>query len=162
MRSSPSALHLKTWCPLWSVAHTFPSAWQRLPVGEPLFDPELLTIHTERFLVSERIREKVLEQLRDELPYTTAVTVDSWQEEPLEDGRVRIAISATILVERSSHKRIVIGARGAQIKSIGTAARTDLEEFLEAPVYLDLHVREESGWRENSHILKELERGLEA
>lgn len=140
----------------------------RLPVGEPLYDPDLLTVHSERFLVSERIREKVLEHTYDELPFVTAVLIDSWQEEPAaepaepgggqEGGRIRIA--ATILVERSGQQGIVIGAGGQKIKEIGTAARLDLQEFLERPVHLDLQVRTEPHWRESAHVLSELDRGL--
>ncbi len=137
--------------------------WQRIPVGEPLYDPELLTIHTERFLVGERIREKVLALTREELPFATAVVVEGWSpEEPREDGKPsRLTISATILVERSGQKKIVIGHRGSMIKEIGTAARQDLQEFLERPIHLDLHVKHEPRWRENAHVLNELDRGLD-
>jgi GTP-binding protein Era len=136
--------------------------WERLPEGEPIFDPELLTVHTERFLVAELIREKVLAHTREELPFTTAVVIDDWEEEPGEGkspGRVHIA--ASILVERSGQKKIVIGHRGQMVKTIGTEARMELEDFLARPVYLELQVRLEPGWRESAGILNELERGLE-
>jgi GTP-binding protein Era len=133
--------------------------WKLLPEGGPLYDPELLTIHPERFLVAERIREKVLEATREELPFTTAVLLEEW-EDPGEGRALRI--SALILVERDSHKSILIGRAGAAIKSIGTAARRDLEEFLGRKVHLDLRVRHEPGWRENPRVLARLERDLHA
>jgi GTP-binding protein Era len=130
-----------------------------LPEGEPLYDPELLTVHAERFLVAERIREKVLEATRDELPFTTAVLVESWAD-PGEERALRIG--AAILVERDSHKGILVGKRGDTIKKIGTAARVDLEEYLERKVFLDLRVRLEPDWRENPRLLAELDRHLHA
>ena len=128
--------------------------WPFLPEGEPLYDPELLTIHPERFLVAERIREKVLERTRDELPFSVAVVVDDWQER---DGGV-IAIYASILTERTSQRKILLGAGGQRIKAIGTAARRDLEAYLEQRVFLDLKVRVEREWRENARILSDLDR----
>lgn len=126
-----------------------------LPVGEPLYDPELLTVHPERFLVAERIREKVLEQTRDELPFTTAVKLERWEEE----GNL-VRLYASILVERSGQKKILIGRQGARIKAIGTAARKDLESFLGRRVYLDLRVRLEPDWRENQRLVADLDRDL--
>lgn len=128
--------------------------WQHLPAGEPQHDPELLTVHTERFLVAERIREKVLEQTRDELPFTTAVVIEAW-----EDGDKRTDLLAHILVDRNSHKGIVIGRGGKRIKEIGTAARRDLEGFLGRRVYLELQVRAHPGWREDTAVLGRLEPG---
>lgn len=130
--------------------------WALLPEGPPLFDPELLTVHPERFLAAERIREKVLEATREELPFATAVVVERWEEEPEGGGLVRIY--ASILVERPGQKKILVGRQGSMIKKIGTAARLDLEEFLERRVYLDLRVREEPDWRENRRVLADLER----
>ncbi len=132
--------------------------WQRLPEGEPLYDPELLTIHPERFLVAERIREKVLAVTRDELPFTTAVVLESWEEV----GERLVRIHAAILVERPGQRKILVGQRGDQIKRIGTEARRDLEQFLDRRVYLDLHVRLEPRWRENKRLLAELDRDLVA
>jgi GTP-binding protein Era len=134
--------------------------WNLLPEGEPLFDPELLTIHPERFLVAERIREKVLELTTEELPYSTAVAIDRWEEdEDPEKGLVKIY--ASILVERPGQKAIVVGRQGQMIKAIGTAARLDLEQFLERRVYLDLHVRVEPDWRENRALLASLDRDVD-
>ncbi len=129
--------------------------WEKLPAGPPIYDPELVSIHPERFLAAERIREKVLEQTRDELPFAVAVVIESWEERP-EGGLV--AIHAAILAERSGQKKILVGAGGRRIKAIGTAARLDLEEYLGRRVYLDLKVRLERDWRENARILSELDR----
>ncbi len=128
--------------------------WPLLPEGEPRYDPELLTIHPERFLVAERIREKILERTRDELPFSVAVVIDAWQER--ENGLV--AIYASILVERPGQRKILLGAGGQQIKAIGTAARRDLETYLERRLYLDLKVRVEKDWRENPRVLSHLDR----
>lgn len=128
-----------------------------LPEGPPRYDPELLTLHPERFLAVERIREKVLEETRDELPYTTAVVIERWEED---EGKDLVRIWATVLVEKANQKGIVIGRRGSKVKAIGTAARHDLEAFLERRVYLDLQVRHEPGWRENRQILADLDRDL--
>lgn len=127
--------------------------WRLAPEGEAVYDPELLTVHPERFLVTERIREKILEQTGEELPYSTAVMLDRWVER--EDGLLEIG--ASILAEKEGQKKILVGAAGARIKAIGTAARLDLEEFLERKVFLDLNVVHAKQWRENRRILAQLE-----
>ena len=131
--------------------------WNALPEGPPLYDPDLLTLHPERFLAAERIREKVLERTRDELPFTSAVVIDSWDE--TDDGGL-VRIHATILVERSGQKKIVIGRGGASIRDIGRAARLDLEAFLGCKVYLELFVRVEPHWREKRRVLAALDKEL--
>ena len=123
-----------------------------------MFDPELLTIHPERFLVAERIREKVLELTTEELPYTTAVVIERWEED---EERDLVLIYASILVERPGQKKIVVGRQGQMIKNIGTAARLDLEEYLGRKVFLDLHVRVEPGWREDRAVLASLDRDVD-
>ncbi len=128
--------------------------WPHLSDGEAIYDPELLSIHPERFLVAERIREKVLLQTRDELPFSIAVVIEGWEER----SAGLIAIYASILTERDGQKKIVIGAKGRGIKSIGTAARHDLEAYLGCRVFLDLKVRVEKDWRENRRILSDLDR----
>ena len=130
------------------------SLWKLLPEGPPMYSDDLLSVHPERFLVAERIREKVLEQTHEELPFSVAVMVDSWQQES-ED---RTRIYASILVEREGQKKILVGAGGRQIKAIGTAARKELEDYLEQKIFLDLQVRVRKKWRENERILTELER----
>ncbi|MEZ5313110.1 MAG: GTPase Era [Thermoanaerobaculia bacterium] len=133
--------------------------WKLLPEGDPLYDTELLTIHPERFLVAERIREKVLMETRNELPFSTAVLVEHW-DDPGEGKLLRI--HAAILVERESQKKIMIGHRGAMLTRVGTAARLDLEEFLGRRIYLDLQIRCEPDWRENPHVVRELARDIHA
>jgi GTPase len=127
----------------------------RLPEGPPPYDPELLTVHPERFLVAERIREKVLQQTHEEVPFASAVLVERWEEVA---GRDLVRIWASILVERDGQKRILVGAGGSRIKEIGVAARQDLEAYLGRQVFLQLHVRIEPRWREDSRILSELQR----
>ena len=128
--------------------------WERLGPGEPIYDPELVSIHPERFLVAERIREQVLHRTREELPFSVAVVIDGW--ENTEKGL--LVIHASILVERPGQKKILVGAGGRQIKAIGTAARKDLERYLEQRIHLDLRVRLERDWRDNPRILSELDR----
>jgi GTP-binding protein Era len=132
--------------------------WSLLPEGEPMFDPELLTTHPERFLVAERIREKVLELTTEELPFSTAVIIERWEEEGEKD---LVRIYASILVDRPGQKKIVVGRQGQMIKAIGTAARHDLEEYLGRRVYLDLNVRLEPGWREDRAVLASLDRDVD-
>jgi len=135
--------------------------WRLLPEGPPRYDPELLTVHPDRFLVAERIREKVLDQTREEIPYSTAVRIEGWEEEPGEAGRPGLVhIAASILADRPGQKKILVGHRGSMIKTIGTAARKDLEDYLGRRVYLDLQVKLEPGWREDRRILGELDRDL--
>lgn len=129
--------------------------WRLLPEDGPLFDPRLLTLQPERYLAAERIREKVLAETRDELPFSTSVLVEHWREP--EGPGDRVAIYASILVERPGQKKILVGSRGQMIKRIGSEARRDLEEFLGRPVYLELHVRLEPRWRENARLLAALD-----
>jgi GTP-binding protein Era len=129
--------------------------WALMPEGSPLYDTELLTVHPERFLVAERIREKLLHNTRDELPFTTAVLIEDWQE-----NETLLRLHATILVERAGQKKIVVGKRGSMLKQIGQAARLDLEEYLGKRVYLELFVRHEPDWRENRRLLARLDRDL--
>ena len=128
-----------------------------LPEGEPLYDPDLFTLHSEKFLAAELIREKVLHDTRDELPYTTAVVIELWEEE---ERKNLTKIHASLLVEKPGQKAILIGRQGAAIKKIGTAARLDLEALLGRRVYLDLNVRCEPRWRESKRLLSDLDRDL--
>jgi GTP-binding protein Era len=125
-----------------------------LPEGPALFPEEYLTDQTERTLASELIREKVLLHTRDELPYTTAVVIDAF-EEPAEPGGLT-KIFASILVDQDSQKPIVVGRGGAMIKQIGSEARRDLEQMLQGRVHLDLHVKVREHWRDNERLLDEL------
>ena len=125
---------------------------QYLPEGEPLYPPNYLTDQTERFFVSEIVREQVLKLTHDELPFSTAVVVDRFDES---DGAL-LKLYCTILVERESQKGIVVGKGGDMIKQIGTAARIALEAHFEARVFLDLHVKVKSEWRNDERILDEI------
>jgi GTP-binding protein Era len=126
---------------------------EHLPEGEPLYPEDYLTDQPERTLVAETVREKLLRHTRDELPYTTAVLVERF-EEPDAKGLMRLYCA--ILVESDSQKAIVIGKGGALVKRIGTEAREDLERFFGARVFLDLHVKVRGDWREDERILDEI------
>lgn len=126
----------------------------RLPEGEPLYPPDYLTDQPERFFAAEIVREKVLQHTRDEIPFSTAVVVDRF-EEPAGPKDV-LKLHCTIVVDRESQKPILVGRGGEMIKRIGSAARQDLEQFFDARVFLDLHVRVKSEWREDDAVLKDL------
>jgi GTP-binding protein Era len=126
---------------------------EHLPVGEPLYPDDYVTDQSDRFFVAEIIREQVLRVTRDELPFSTAVVIDRF-EEPAE-GRIG-HIYSTILVDRDSQKPIVVGRGGAMIKEIGTAARAELERYLGGQVYLDLHVKVKTDWRDDGRVLDEM------
>jgi GTP-binding protein Era len=124
-----------------------------LPEGDPIYPDDFLTDQPERFFVAELVREQVLQQTRDELPFSTAVVVDKFEEAD-EKGLMRFY--CTILVERESQKPIIVGKAGSMIKAIGTAARKELQAFFDAKVYLDLHVKVREGWREDERVLDSL------
>jgi GTP-binding protein Era len=126
---------------------------KHLPEGEPIYPEDYLTDQPERFFVAELVREQVLQQTRDELPFSTAVVVDKF-EEPDAKGLMRLY--CTILVERETQKPILVGKAGSRIKAIGTAARKELEAFFDAKVFLDLHVKVKEGWREDERTLDTL------
>jgi GTPase len=121
-----------------------------LPLGPSYYDEDTLTDQTERVLAQEAVREQVLLQTRDEVPYGVAVTVDAF-----EDKADLAVITATIHVERASQKGILIGERGARIKQIGTAARRELERVLGRRVYLELFVRVQEEWTKRESLLRE-------
>lgn len=125
-----------------------------LPEGDPLFPEDVITDLSERFLVGELIREKVFRLTGQEVPYSSAVTIDQFLEP--EDESRPIAISATIHVERDSQKGIIIGKRGAMIKRIGTEARRDMETLLGHAVFLNLFVRVEPKWSRSAKGLSKL------
>ncbi len=125
---------------------------KHLPEGPPLYPEDFLTDQPERFFVAEMVREQILRQTHEELPYSVAVLIDSFKEE--EPGRVRI--EASIVVERDGQKAIMIGRQGAMLKAIGTAARLEIEAFLDAKVFLGLFVKVRPNWREDPRALHEL------
>jgi len=122
-----------------------------LPEGPPLFPEDALTDLPERFFAAEMIREKILIHVHEEVPYSTAVRVETWEDC---DGMTRV--EASILVERDSQKGILLGQGGRMIKRIGTEARKELESFLNTRVYLGLFVKVRERWRENRRLLNEL------
>jgi GTP-binding protein Era len=129
----------------------------RLPEGQPIYPADFVTDRPERFFAAEIVREKVLQFTHAEIPFASAVVIDRF-EEPTGDPPL-LKIYCTIVVDRESQKPIVVGRGGEMVKRIGTAAREDLERFFEARVFLDLHVRVKSEWREDDAVLTQL--GLE-
>jgi GTP-binding protein Era len=127
---------------------------ERLPEGEPRYPPDYLTDQPERFFAAEIVREKLLQLTRDEIPFSSAVIVDRFEEPQGEKGLLKLYCS--IVVERESQKPIVVGRGGDMIKRIGIAAREDLEKFFDAKVFLDLHVRVKSEWREDEGMLNDI------
>ncbi len=123
-----------------------------LPEGPQYFDPEQVSDRPERFFVSEIIREKIFLKLRQELPYSTEVEIEEFQEAHKEDPIARI--QATIHVERQSQKGILIGKKGSMLKQIGTEARKDIETFLGSKVFLQLYVRVSENWKDSHSYLK--------
>jgi GTP-binding protein Era len=120
-----------------------------LPEGEPIYGEDELTDRSSRFLAAEILREKVFRWTGDELPYTSTVLIDKFEEE----GRLK-RIFATILVERDSHKAMVIGKKGEKLKQISTEARMDMERLFDGPVYLETFVKVKSGWADNEAGLR--------
>jgi GTPase len=126
---------------------------ERLPEGHPSYPEDYLTDQPERTLVAETVREKVLHHTRAELPFSTAVIVDQFDET---ERDTMLRLYCTILVEQESQKGIVIGRGGEMIKRIGTEARKDLEAAFETRVFLDLRVKVNPDWRDDDRALDEL------
>ena len=122
-----------------------------LPQGTPYYPEDMITDLPERFIVAEMVREQILNQTRDEIPYGVAVEVESFEEKP-EKGL--IVIGAVIHVERDSHKRIIVGKQGSRLKAIGKSARLEIEKLLDSKVYLELFVHVQKNWTESPHQLK--------
>jgi GTP-binding protein Era len=122
-----------------------------LPEGMPLFDADQYTDRSARFLTAERIREKAYRLLGDELPYGVAVTIDRWDET---DAGAEII--ATLVVDRDSHKGIVIGKEGAKLREISRLARAEIQEMLGKPVHLEVWVRVRKGWSDDPSALRKL------
>jgi GTPase len=122
-----------------------------LPENPPLFDEDDITDQTERQLAAELIREKVFRLCGEEIPYAVAVTIDKFEQE----GNLR-RIFATILVDRASHKAIVIGKGGEKLKTISTQARLDMERSFDSKVYLEVWVKVKGGWADDVRMLREL------
>jgi GTP-binding protein Era len=129
--------------------------FERLPEGPPLYPLDLTTTQTERFFVAEVIREKLLQRTRGELPYTTGVVVELFDE-----GDTLLHIEAVIYVERKSQRGIVIGKGGSMIRSVGQAAREDLEKLLGIKIYLGLTVKVHARWRDDPNVLLAMDPGM--
>ena len=130
----------------------------RLPEGERLYPEDYLTDQPERFMAAEIVREKLLQFTHAELPFSSAVMIDRFEE--AEEGAAASAsilrLYCTIVVDRDSQKPIVIGKGGDMIKRIGTAAREELEQFFGTRVFLDLHVRVKAEWRDDERLLGQI------
>ena len=120
-----------------------------LPVNPPMFDEDDITDRSERFLASEIVREKVFRYVGDELPYTSTVVIEKFEQE----GNLR-RVFAAILVDRDSHKAMVIGQKGAKLKEISTQSRLDMEKLFGGPVYLEIWIKVKSGWADNEAGLR--------
>lgn len=123
----------------------------RLSVGPMYYPSDQILDQPERFVVSEIIREKVLLLTEEEVPHSVAVTIERFKEKP--NGMIEI--NATIVCEKASQKKIIIGKGGSKIKEIGTAARLDIVKLLNAKIYLEIFVKVEENWRNQKSHLKE-------
>jgi GTP-binding protein Era len=124
---------------------------RHLPEGPPLYPDDFLTDQPERFFVAEMVREQILRVTHEEIPYSVAVVIESFQEE-----EALVRVEASILVERETQKGILIGKGGSMLKTIGTGARHGIEAFLDSKVFLGLHVKVREHWRENGRLLEEM------
>ena len=130
------------------IADLLVEAASRLPESPFLYPEDEISTQTLRFFVSELVRETALEQLSDEVPYSIACEIEEFRED-----RKPVYIRAVLHVERESQKRILIGAKGQRVRSIGQSARLKIEKLLEQSVYLDLWVKVLANWRKNAHAL---------
>ncbi len=126
---------------------------KRLSTGHQFFPPEMRTDKSEEFLIAEIIREKIYYETRQELPYSSAVTVERLEEDPERD---LINVMAIIYVEKTSQKGMIIGKNGRMIKRIGTNARIEIERIFSAKVYLELFVKVEKNWSGDTRSLRKL------
>lgn len=132
-----------------------------LPEAEKLYADDDITVQSDRFLISEIIREKLLSHVEQELPFVTAVYIDQIEDRKSrqQDGTQtdKKYIKARIFVEKESHRRIIIGRRGSLVKTIGTEARKEIEDIFETGVFLDLQVKVKERWRDTSNVLELIE-----
>jgi GTP-binding protein Era len=125
--------------------------FQYLPEGEDFFPKTETTRQSQNFYVGELVREKVLDQVEDELPFTTTLKV-----EEIKDRGEVVYVRAEIYVENQAQKKIVIGKQGGLVKRIGTDGRVALEEYFGKKVFLDLHVKVVAGWRNSPQVIREI------
>ncbi|MGE4125327.1 MAG: GTPase Era [Pusillimonas sp.] len=123
----------------------------RLPEGEPMFEPDALTDRSVKFIASELIREKIFRLVGDELPYGCTVVIEQWEES---DASVRVA--ACVVIERETHRPILLGAGGMHMKRIATEARQDIEKLVDKSVFLEVYIKVRKGWSDKEAALREL------
>ncbi len=124
---------------------------QRLPEGEPMFEADALTDRPVRFIVAELVREKIFRLVGDELPYGCTVVIEQWEEN--ERG---VHVAACIVVERETHRPILLGTGGVHMKRIASEARQDMEKLLDKQVFLDVYIKVRKGWSDREGALREL------
>ena len=124
---------------------------KRLPAGERFFPEDQITDRSQRFLAAELVREKLMRQLGEEIPYELTVEIEEFKQE----GKI-LHISALVLVERDSQKAIIIGNKGQRLKNIGKDARLDMETLFDTKVMLNLWVKVKSGWSDDERALQSL------
>lgn len=134
--------------------------FKHLPEAEKIYDDDDISVQSLRFLLSEIVREKILHHVREELPFTTAVMVESIEDRPPEnqpDAPPRKYVKALIFVEKDNHRKIIIGRQGSLIRTIGKEARIEIEEILESKVFLDLQIKVRERWRDSADVLDLIE-----
>ncbi len=136
------------------VARLLAVCEQFLPLQAWWYGEDELTDRSEKFLTSEIIREKIFRLTGDELPYTSTVVIDQFTEEPGKSKARFLRVAATIIVERDTHKAMVIGEQGEKLKRIGSEARLEMEKLMDARVFLQIWVKVKSGWADNAARLK--------
>ncbi|SEN56269.1 GTP-binding protein Era [Amphibacillus marinus] len=134
-----------------NVAHLLTVLKSQLPEGPQYYPADQVTDHPERFIISELIREKVLQETREEIPHSVAVVIDKIEKREAE----KVLVQASIIVERKSQKGIVIGKQGAMLKKVGSQARRDIERLLGTKVFLELWVKVQKDWRNRDRYLHE-------
>lgn len=124
---------------------------KHLPVSEPMFEQDTLTDRPVRFLAAELVREKIFRLVGDELPYGCTVVIEQWEE----TGQ-SVRISACVIVQRESHRPILLGAKGMHMKRIASEARQDISELLQKPVHLEVYIKVRKGWADREASLRDL------
>jgi len=136
------------------VGRLFAICDKYLPEQPWWYGPDELTDRSEKFLAGETVREKLFRLTGDELPYTSTVVIDKFEEEPSPKHKRLVKIAATIIVERDGHKAMVIGEKGERLKRIGTEARQELEKLMDCKVFLEIWVKVRSGWADDEARVK--------